>query len=112
MAKTRFYSMIISIPDDHRKHSTFTFSKYWNIISIPAYLGAVRTLREHTRRDGKGRILCTGKVGYSYETQERLYIVKLGHDKIIWQKITPLGNDLKEKLATATVVAIKAKRGS
>ena len=54
MAKTRFYSMIISIPDDHRKHSTFTFSKYWNIISIPTYLGAVRTLREHTRRDGKG----------------------------------------------------------
>ena len=103
MARTRFYSMIITIPTDHRKHSIFTFSKYWNIVNIPTYLGVVRTLRERTRHDGKGRILCMGKVGYSYETQQRLYIVKLGHDKVIWQQITPLGNTLKEQLATMPI---------
>jgi hypothetical protein len=90
--------MVINTPKDHRKHSLFQFSRYWNITNIPTYLSAVRRLRTLTRRDGKGRIFCIGRVGYSFLTQERLYVVKLGHDGNIWQQVTPLGQEIKEKL--------------
>ena len=93
--------MIISSPKDHRKLSQFIFGKYYDLPDIPSYLSAVRTLRDKTNIDGKGRILCIGKVGYNIYEQDRIYVVKLGHDGLIFQQVTSLGEQVKEELASA-----------
>ena len=92
------YSMTIAIPTDHRKHSKFVFGKYWEITNIPNYIATVRRLRSRTNKDKIGRILCIGRVSYDAINQQRLFVVKMGHNNILWSQVTPLGQQIKEKL--------------
>jgi hypothetical protein len=91
--------MVIDIPKDHTKRAMFIFAKSWNIHNIPTYISAARNLKAQTEKDGKGRILCIGKVGYSLETQRRLFVCKLGHNGEIFTQVTPLGKIIKNRLA-------------
>ena len=98
-----FYSMTIIINPDHRIPARFKFGRYFDIQGIPTFLGAVRTLKAWTAKDKKGRILCMGKVGHTIGTQDRLYVVKWGHDGKLWTQLTPLGLELRERFANRRI---------
>ena len=94
-----FYSMTIIENPDHRIPARFVLGRYFDIHDIPTFLGTVRTLKAWTTKDKKGRILCMGKVGHTIDTQDRLYVVKWGHDNALWTQLTPSGLELRDKFA-------------
>jgi hypothetical protein len=47
-----------------------------------------------------GRILCYGTPAYSYATQKRIYVVKMGHDNELWQEVTASGQAIRQQLNT------------
>lgn len=95
----RVYSMTIHNPVDHRKSSWFVLGRWWNIKSADTLDKLMNMLTRRTRLDKKGRILCIGRPSYDITSQKRLFVVKLGHDGILWSNIYPLGQTVKIRLS-------------
>jgi hypothetical protein len=94
----RVYSMTIHIPKDHRQPSNFVFGRWWNITNAESLDKLIQTLSRRTKQDKKGRILCIGRPAYEMMSQKRLFVVKMGHDNVLWSNFTPLGQVVKIRL--------------
>ena len=94
----RIYNMSILIPRDHRVRSNFAFGKWWNIKTYESLLALMSEMSRRTNVDHRGRVLCIGRPGYSANDQERLFIVKFGHDNKLWRNVYTLGTEVMEYL--------------
>lgn len=86
--KVKAYAMTIF--DNHSSKPLkvkFELIKPLNITNLSEYKAICQNLSRATRKDGKGRILCSGAVSYDRESQKRLYVVKKSHsDGSLWQQ--------------------------
>ena len=94
----KVYSMTIQIPKDHKVRARFYFGRWWNISTSESLDNLMKILAHRTTLDKKGRILCIGRPAYEMMSQERLFVVKMGHDNILWKDFTPLGQVVRIKL--------------
>ena len=90
--------MTIYVPKDHRQPSYFVFGKWWDIKSQASFDNLIELLSHETQRDKKGRILCSGRPRYDMPLQKRLFVVKMGHDGVLWSNTYPLGQTFKSLL--------------
>lgn len=95
----KFHSMVLETPIDHRKHSIWVFDRYWNITKTSQLNLIIKRLTNWTKYDSRGRVLCVGFPTKDMALQDRVFIVKMGHDKKIWSTITPLGKQLQHELS-------------
>jgi hypothetical protein len=95
----RVYSMTINLQRDHRIPANFVFGRWWDIKSVESLDSLMAMLTRRTKRDKKGRVLCIGRVAYEMMSQKRLFVVKMGHDGILWEDFTALGQVVKIKLS-------------
>lgn len=92
----KFYSMKIITT---KRPAEFEFGAWWNIANLTTFNKTISLLQKATKKDGIGRVLCYGnKEGYTREHQRRIYIVKMGHDKKLWQKLTAQGELIRHQL--------------
>lgn len=94
----RVFSMTIHTQRDHRLPANFVFGRWWNISKVESLDGLIKMLSRRTRLDKKGRILCIGRPAYEMMSQKRLFVVKMGHDNVLWTNLTPLGQVVRIKL--------------
>lgn len=89
----RAYSMTIHIPADHRISANFVFGRWWEIKDTASFNELTQMLTRRTKRDKKGRIICSGRPAYDMMSQKRLFVVKMGHDGNIWHETNTLAVD-------------------
>lgn len=94
----RMYSMVIRTPKDHRLPSYFVFGRWWNIKTTKDFDNLLLLLSNRTKHDKKGRIVCIGRPQYNMTEQKRLFVVKMGHDGILWYNLYPLGQTARLQL--------------
>jgi hypothetical protein len=95
----KLYTMALSTPKDHRRHSTWVFESYWYITKLSQLNILIRRLSSKTKYDSIGRVLCLGFPAKNMALQQRIYIVKLGHDGKLWSELSPLGEQLQHELS-------------
>jgi hypothetical protein len=98
MMVRKYYSMRIEVSKDHRKPCTFGLEHHHKIETKKDFDSVINRLRFATNYDKVGRILCYGTPAYSYATQKRMYVVKLGHDNVLWQEVTASGQAIRQQL--------------
>ena len=86
----RLHTMTIYINRDHRKPASFVFGRYYEIKTRSTLDTLMRNIARRTRLDKRGRILCAGHPHYEQVLQNRLYVVKMGHDNVLWSNTYPL----------------------
>ena len=95
----KLYSMsLLPQPKNHTKRSTWQLDRYWHITKVSQLESAIKRLSSWTKYDGVARILGYGFPASKLESQERLYTVKLGHDKLLWENKTSLYDEVVSKL--------------
>jgi len=90
----RAYSMSLATPKNHKLHSTWTLDRYWNLSKVSQLDIAVRRIRSWTKYDSVARILCVGFPANKITLQRRIYVVKMGHDNVLWEQTTPLYDEV------------------
>ncbi len=94
----KLYSMTMTINPDHRRRSTWQFDRYWNITKPRQLDTIIKKLTDWTKYDKQGRVLCSGFPSKDMVLQKRLYVVKMGHDGLLWNNYTDLYDKAKIKL--------------
>ena len=96
----KLYTMTMTINQNHRKHSTWQFDRYWNITKVSQLDKIIKKLVSWTKYDKQGRVLCIGFPAKDMSLQERIFITKMGHDGKLWTNYYPpyedVMNDLRE----------------
>lgn len=96
------HSLIINYSKDIRP-AVFTVGGAWNIRYKRTLDKIIRSLARRTTMDKRGRVLCLGKARAGFYTrivktpadeQDRIFIVKMGHDGILWTRYYPLYEDV------------------
>lgn len=94
----QYYSMTMKINPNHRKTSTWTLERMWNLTTKAGFDRAIRWLKTSTRKDKQGRVLCYGTPATTIDGQKRIYIVKFGHDGYLWEDMTAQGELIRQQL--------------
>lgn len=76
----------------------FHFERWWTINNMSQYESVIKSLKLHTLDDGVGRILAIDSPEKYRDIQQRLFIVKKGHDGYLWSDTTSLGKEFIQKL--------------
>lgn len=95
----RLHTMTININRDHRKPSQFVFGRYYVITNSKSFTNLMNNMARRTRLDKKGRILCFGRPHYDVALQNRIYIVKMGHDNLLWSNTYPIYEEIFKRLS-------------
>ena len=94
----KVHSMILDEPKDHRLKSEWLYESDWFISDSKELDKIIKMLYNTTWDDKKGRILCTGIPSKSAQLQNRVFVVKYGHDGKMWSQTTELYNIAKKEL--------------
>jgi hypothetical protein len=103
----QYYSLRIEMSKDHRKKATFGLEHFHTIETKKQFDRVINSLRFATNLDKVGRVLCYGTPAYSIDSQKRMYVVKMGHDDILWQEVTASGQAIRQQLPEAKVRGAK-----
>lgn len=82
----KLYTMIMQEPKDHRLRGKWEFDRYWNITKVSQLDKIIAKLNSWTKWDKQGRVLCVGFPSKDMTLQKRVFIVKMGHDKVLWHQ--------------------------
>jgi hypothetical protein len=94
----RLYSEVLEMPKDHRLRSKWVLEADWSITKVSQLNEVINKLDEWTGRDNSGRVLCVGSPSEKMELQDRVYVVKMGHDGNLFRQFTPRYDELRNKL--------------
>jgi hypothetical protein len=64
---------------DKKTPAVFVFGRYYRLYKAGDLEKIMEKMRDLTYIDGRGRILCSGDVEYTMESQHRLFVVKRSH---------------------------------
>lgn len=76
----------------------FHFERWWMINDVKKMELVIAELKRRTYNDGVGRVLAIGSPAKNRDDQNRLFIVKKGHDGYLWFDTTPLGKEALQKI--------------
>ena len=100
----KLYSMTLHTPKDHRLSSSWVYDKDWNITTPVQLNNLIRRFDRMTSYDKEGRLLATGFPTRDRNKQDRVYVVKWGHDDKLFRQATPLYNELVKELKIVRAV--------
>ena len=102
------HSLVINYNKDIRP-AVFTLGRRWDINTRRQLDTIIRHLTKRTLNDKRGRVLCIGKPQIRFasnivrtpaDEQDRVYIVKMGHDNILWNRYYPMYVDAVNTIRT------------
>jgi DNA-binding transcriptional regulator/RsmH inhibitor MraZ len=94
----KLYTMTLQLNPNHKLRSRWIFDRYWNITKVSQLESIIKKLNSWTKYDKQGRVLCIGFPAKDLSLQKRVYIVKMGHDKVLWHQQCEYYDELVSKL--------------